>query len=234
MSRWFRLYADAMRNPKVARLSDADFRLWVRLLAVASENDGKIPPASDLKHLLNMRLDYLSKALERLFNGGLMDPLEAGYEPHNWSKFQYKSDTSTERVHKFREKRNVSVTPPDTEADTDTELTVAKATVLRARKTQLPDDWAPARLDRGTVSGQIVQTRGADWCQRTLESFSGHWRGTGTPMKDWQQTWAKWVIEQDRRDGRNGRQPNGFDRNEIQNPMLRAAIRSAEARESGG
>lgn len=32
MSRWFRFYADAVRNPKVARLSDQQFRLWVELL----------------------------------------------------------------------------------------------------------------------------------------------------------------------------------------------------------
>ena len=48
MSRWFRLYADAMRNPKVMRLSDFEFRLWVKLLAVASENDGHIPCAADV------------------------------------------------------------------------------------------------------------------------------------------------------------------------------------------
>ena len=39
MSRWFRFYAEAMRNPKVARLSDKEFRLWVELLAVV-----RIPP----------------------------------------------------------------------------------------------------------------------------------------------------------------------------------------------
>lgn len=152
MSRWFRLYADAMRNPKVARLSDSDFRIWVRLLAVASENDGAIPPAEDLKHLLSVRLDYLSKALERLLKGGLIDPLASGYEPHNWSKFQYKSDTSTERVHKHRAKRNVSVTPPETDTEAETERTVANATVARASPQPLQDalnDWNEAAVKTG-------------------------------------------------------------------------------------
>jgi hypothetical protein len=124
MSRWFRFYADAMRNPKVMRLSDKDFRLWVRLLAVASENDGHIAPAGDLRMVLAMRQDYLEGGLKRLLNGGLIDPLTTGYEPHGWSKYQYKSDVSTDRVQRFRAKRNVSETPPDT----DTEVTVAKAT----------------------------------------------------------------------------------------------------------
>lgn len=125
MSRWFRFHADAMRNPKVARLTDKEFRLWVELLAVASENGGLIPPLDDLKHLLKRRLDHLSTGVEQLISIGLIDALAVGYEPHNWNKFQYKSDVSTDRVHKHRAKRNVSETSPDTEADT--ELPLAKA-----------------------------------------------------------------------------------------------------------
>ncbi len=113
--KWFRLYPEAMRNPKVAALTDRDFRLWVNLLAVASENEGWIPGLEALKHLLKARLDHLSTGVERLISTGLIDRLAGGYEPHNWKKFQYKSDTSTERVAKHREKGNVSVTPPDSE-----------------------------------------------------------------------------------------------------------------------
>lgn len=130
MSRWFRFYAAAIRHPKVARLSDKDYRVWTELLSIAAENDGSIPCLSDLKHLLNRRLDHLSSSVDRLVNGGLIDVLGNGYEPHGWTERQYKSDTSTDRVHKHRAKRNVSVavteTPPDTE--TDTECSVAKAT----------------------------------------------------------------------------------------------------------
>jgi hypothetical protein len=125
MSRWFRFYADAMRNPKVAALSDQDFRLWVELLAIASENDGHIPPLESLKHVLKRRLDHLSRGLKGLIRALLIDALTDGYTPHNWSKFQYKSDVSTDRVHKYRKKRNVSETAPET--DTDTELPLANA-----------------------------------------------------------------------------------------------------------
>lgn len=119
MTKWFRFYADAMRNPKVAALSDREFRLWVQVLSVASENDGRVPPADELKHMLKARLDHLLTGIERLISTGLIDRLERGYEPHNWKKFQYKSDTSTDRVRKHRGERNVSETPP--EADTETE-----------------------------------------------------------------------------------------------------------------
>jgi hypothetical protein len=119
VSRWFRLYADAMRNPKVLRLTDRQFRLWVQLLSVASENDGHIPCAADLRLTLGVRLDHLQGGLNDLIKGGLIDASGDGYEPHNWSKFQYKSDTSRERVAKHRAARNVTVTPPDTDTETE-------------------------------------------------------------------------------------------------------------------
>jgi hypothetical protein len=114
---WFRFYSAAMRNPKVAALSDRDFRLWVALLAASSENDGRLPPADELKHLLRMRLDHLLTGLDRLIRAGLIDALEHGYAPHHWEKFQYKSDSSTDRVREHRAKGNVSGTAP--EADTE-------------------------------------------------------------------------------------------------------------------
>lgn len=165
MNRWFRFYSDAIRNPKVARLSDSDFRLWVRLLSVAAENEGALPSKDDLRHLLMMRLDHLSKGLDRLIKGGLMDVLGDGYEPHNWSKFQYKSDTSTERVHKHRAKRNVSETAPDSETDTDTEV-VAKATTARTKRK------AEFKLPIDVPSGA--------W-----EAFEGMRRRIGKPMTDY-------------------------------------------------
>lgn len=158
MARWFRFYAEAMRNPKVLRLSDKDFRLWVRLLAVASENDGHIAPAEDLRMVLAMRLDHLQGGLDRLISGGLIDPLASGYEPHGWAKFQYKSDTSTDRVHKYRKKRNVSETPP--EAETETEVSVAKATDAPASSQKAFWDTAKAYL--GPRKAPLI----GKWCSQ--------------------------------------------------------------------
>jgi hypothetical protein len=184
VSRWFRFYADAIRNPKVIRLSDKEFRLWVKLMAVASENEGHIPPLDDLKLLLSMRLDHLSSGVDRLISGGLIDLLSDGYEPHNWKKFQYKSDTSTERVTKHRAKRNVSETPPDTDTDTEKKKVTAGAAppyafqgktirlksgdLDRWRKAypdveieahlQSRDDWLSTEADEGTRRKWFVST----------------------------------------------------------------------------
>lgn len=154
MSRWFRFYSDAMRNPKVAKLTDKEFRLWVELLAVAAENGGTIPCLNDLKHLLKRRLDHLSTGVERLLSIGLIDRLGDGYEPHHWSKFQYKSDTSTDRVHKHRAKRNVSETPPDTETDTDSSVT--KVTAVDPAKVL----WDSAKAYIGPSKASLI----GKWC----------------------------------------------------------------------
>lgn len=44
MSRWFRFDCDAVRHPKVVRLSDAEFRVWVEAISYAAEQgtDGRI------------------------------------------------------------------------------------------------------------------------------------------------------------------------------------------------
>lgn len=213
MTRWFRFYADAMRNPKVAGLSDAEFRLWLELLAVASENDGHIPPAETLKHVLKRRLDHLSRGLEGLLRASLIDALGDGYAPHNWSKRQYKSDTSTERVREFRGKRNVSVTPPETETDTDS--SVAKATSPRARRAKpiqvpKPDNvsdtvWRDFTDHRKRKGGPVSETA-LDGFER--EAAKAGWTLEAalieTVERNWQGFKATWVTGRDD----NGRNQN--------------------------
>lgn len=114
MSRWFRVYDDAMHDPKVQSLPPRLFKFWFNLLCVASKNDGVIPPLSDLKELLKVRLDYVKDHLKELLERGLIDEIDGRIEPHNWRKRQYKSDVSTPRVKARREAAgNVSETPPE-------------------------------------------------------------------------------------------------------------------------
>lgn len=163
MARWFRFYSDAMRHPKVAKLSDKDFRLWCDLLCVASDRDGTIPCLEDLKHVLKRRLDHLSTGVERLISAGLIEPLGCGYAPHKWSEKQYKSDISTERVKRHREKRNVSETPPDTDTDTEA-YSVTKVTGELPSPDKVFWDSAKAYLGKSKAGmiGKWVRDYGRD------------------------------------------------------------------------
>ncbi len=125
MSRWFRMYAEVLNDPKVQRLSGDDFKDWVNLLCLASQNDGRLPDLEDIAFALRRSPDGALTVLERCLNAGLIDRRSGGdsgwhYAPHGWDERQYKSDTSTERVKRFRQRsKTVSETPPDTDTDTD-------------------------------------------------------------------------------------------------------------------
>jgi len=131
MSRWFRIYDEMLDDPKVQRLPAEDFKGWMNLLCLASRNDGKLPHITDIAFALRETEDAVSTLLERLLNGGLIERRSGGadgmhYAPYRWNERQYKSDTSTVRVKRFRERsKPVAETPPET--DTETEYSEAKA-----------------------------------------------------------------------------------------------------------
>lgn len=193
MSRWFRFYSDAIRNPKVAALSDADYRMWTELLATAADNDGLIPSLEALKSLLRRRSDHLKAALERLIKAGLIDPFEDGYEPHNWRKFQYKSDSSTDRVKRFRNgKGNVSVTPPETETDTETEYTPLPPTKKRGGDYGFSGQIA--RLNRQDYDRLRRQFHAIPDFDAALGSFDGWLAGqTDAKQRNWFGSLAPWL-----------------------------------------
>ena len=127
MARWFRLYSEALNDPKVQRLDGETFKFWINVLCLASENDGRLPDVPDMAFALRMDENACLTVVERLLNGGLIDRANGGangwhYAPHGWAKRQYKSDGSTERVKRFRQRsKAVTETPPDTDTDTETE-----------------------------------------------------------------------------------------------------------------
>lgn len=128
MSRWFRMYDEALDDPKVQCLSAEDFRGWVNLLCVASRNDGVLPEIETIAFALRIDVIGARSLVDRLLIGGLIDVVKGGpngsrIAPHGWQKRQYKSDTSTARVKRFRQRsETVTVTPPETDTETDNTL----------------------------------------------------------------------------------------------------------------
>ena len=125
MTRWFRLYDDVLNDPKVQRLSGDTFKFWINMLCIASKNGGVLPSIEDMAFALRVSNDVCTFLIDELKTCGLIDGGKR-LVPHGWEKRQYKSDTSTDRVKRFRERsRNVtetvSETAPDTDTETDTE-----------------------------------------------------------------------------------------------------------------
>lgn len=111
MTRWFRFYDDAINDPKILKLSDKTFRIWTGLLCLASKNDGKLPLFEDMAIMLRMKPEKLQPELEALIAAGLIDHGDDGMHPHNWNGRQYKSDDSSERVARYRDKRKSAGLP---------------------------------------------------------------------------------------------------------------------------
>jgi hypothetical protein len=135
MSRWFRFYDDAINDPKILKLSDKLYRVWVGILCVASKNDGKLPSLDDMALMIRMKPEKLGEAIKSLMISGLIDEDGPILSPHNWNARQFKSDVSTERVQRFRkQQRNVSVTPPETETETEKKEHCADAKAPRTKQ----------------------------------------------------------------------------------------------------
>ena len=123
--RWFRLYDDVLNDPKVQKLSGETFKLWINVLCIASKHGGVLPNLEDLAFELRLPTLVCKTEIDILKQAGLIDG-DKKLKPHGWEKRQYKSDTSTERVKRFRERSSnatetVSETVPDTDTETDTE-----------------------------------------------------------------------------------------------------------------
>jgi len=102
---WFRVYNGVLDDPKVQKLSPALFRHLINLWCLTSLNDGILPPIETIAFRLRLSQKKAEAIIRELAERKLLDRQEDGkWSPHNWSKRQFRSDSSTERVRKFRAK----------------------------------------------------------------------------------------------------------------------------------
>ena len=124
---WFRLYDEVADDPKVQSLPAEDFKGWINLLCIANRNDGRLPSIEAIAFGLRMDVIGARSLVDRLAIGGLIDKVKGGpigwyIAPHAWDKRQYKSDTSTERVKRFRNAtKTVTVTPSEAETESESD-----------------------------------------------------------------------------------------------------------------
>lgn len=121
--KWFRFYAEALNDRKVQSLPGDLFKAWVNILCLYC-NEGTALDLSSISFALRAGDSKAQAIVDDLLNRGLLDDTAAGLVPHNWNNRQYKSDVSNGRVKRHRKRSsngacNVTVTPPDTETDSE-------------------------------------------------------------------------------------------------------------------
>ncbi len=120
---------------------------------------------------------------------------ESGTVPKTSSEQSQKRDTDT-----VREPTSPKASPSPKRA---------RSTDPKLKPFRLPADWKPTRFADGTVAREVADRRGRDWSRAAVESFrlwaanADDKDGVGRKL-DWQAALAKWIIEQDKRDGRSG------------------------------
>ena len=191
MARWFRLYDDVLNDPKVQKLSGETFKLWINVLCIASKHGGVLPNLEDLAFELRLPTLVCKTEIDTLKAAGLIDG-DKKIKPHGWEKRQYKSDTSTDRVKRFRERSsNVAETVNETVPDTDTETDQKKIIkrVISPRGSRLPLDWEPS-IEEQDFARQL----GIDPFFEAYR-FRDYWiaqPGQKGTKANWTATWRNW------------------------------------------
>lgn len=110
---WFRFYNATLDNPKAQRLPGELFKSWVNILCLASRSGGTLPGNGDVAFALRIDETAAETLLATLRERGLLDWAKGVYSPHDWADLQFVSDSSTDRVKRYRDRhkkqaRNVS------------------------------------------------------------------------------------------------------------------------------
>ncbi len=183
---WFRLYTEMVDDEKLRLLAFEDRWHFVALLCCKGAGllDSGDPP-SLLRRKLAVKMGLAPRELEeaarRLEEVGLIDA--ETFQPLAWDDRQFKSDTSTERVRRYRERMkrggNVSVTAQETDTDTEEEKGIASQSKGRAKKITLPewlepDVWADWHAYRNSRKGWTARARELSLRKLTRLRDEGH------------------------------------------------------------
>lgn len=171
--RWWRAYTAARHDPKLLRLSDKHFRWWFNMLCLAGEHEGRLPSITDMAAEFRMSPKAMKQIVATLMDAGLLEEVEHDtYEPHNWASRQFKSDVSSERVKRHRERqRNVTGNAECNVSETPSE-----------NRVQRTDSSEPNGSDIADVAS-VVFTEGLRWLmaktgrrEEHCRSQLGKWR----------------------------------------------------------
>jgi len=177
---WFRMYHEFCSDPKIQMMSECMQRRFVMLLclrcnATVTLHDEEI--AFQLRLSIEEWKETKAIFIEKNF-------IDKDNNVLNWYKRQYVSDTSKERVSRYRERKrnanvtlcNVTVTPPDTDTDTDTDTEKKEEKVVFVFPDCIPKkQWDDFKAHRGKKFTKKAQ-------ELALKKLEG-WHNEGYDIK---------------------------------------------------
>jgi hypothetical protein len=99
MMAWLRLDDSFSTHPKILALTDAEFRVWIRLLCHCARHRRSVVDAATRRELRGLG----PRRIARFVSLGLLDELAPGaYAVHEWTQFQPKDPTAAARKARWR------------------------------------------------------------------------------------------------------------------------------------
>ena len=185
---WFRMYHEFLDDPKVQKLTHAEQRHFIMLMCARCRNGNETLHDEDAAFMLRIPIDEFLTVKQKFVSCNI---LCNGNHPKNWDKRQYASDSSTQRVRKFRNEkkrsRNVSETSPDTDTDTDTDTE-------KKRNKNERVVFSPPSPDEVSQYSQSIgyPMDGQAWCDSYTQKG---WMVGKNKMKDWRSAVRNWKSQ---------------------------------------
>jgi len=240
---WFRYHAEVLDNKRVQRLPADLFKVWVNCQCILTQENvgssGKLPPMDECAFRLRKSVEETVIAFDALVDAGLFlkrnetvsetkstvscnknetlfSEQKTDYFVKGWGNKQYKSDTSTDRVKRFRERsKTVTETPPDTDTDSEVLLPTGNNTARGRANISCPPDvdekvWADFMLIRKKKKAPMTDT--------ALEGLQREASKAGIFLNDalreccargWQGFKAEWMKNDNAQGDRNAKNGNG-------------------------
>lgn len=189
---WFRMYAEFAKDPKVQSMDETLQRRLVMLFCLKCSDELNLSH-DELACALRISSEELETTLEVFRRKGFIDQNDALC---NWEKRQFTSDSSSERVRRYRERKrngevtlqerdsNGDVTPPDTDTDTDTEL--------EKRAKPRPSKRCPSNFEiTADLRAWAAEKFPAVDIEAQTEAFRD-WE-YAKPRTDWPAAWRSWI-----------------------------------------
>src|SRR4051812_8126811 len=110
---WVRLEDGFIGNPKIAQLTDAELRVWLRVLCYCGSSKDPTVDETTRRQIIGLT----PKRVARFSELGLLDEVNGCHEVHDWEKYQPKDMTGADRQARWRaRKRDKTVTGSVTES----------------------------------------------------------------------------------------------------------------------
>ena len=197
---WFRMYSEFAFDHKMQMMTEAEQRRFVMLLCLRCSNGDVTLQDTQIAFQLRISYDDWMVTKDVFIEHGIVDK---DNNVLNWDKRQFLSDSSRERVARFRERHrnasgnmsNVTVTAQDTDTDTETDKKTKRAPRFDAVQhlvslgvfEQVAKDYCQQRKKKPTmtaINGIYKQAQKAGislnkaleiCCARGWEGFKAEW-----------------------------------------------------------